>query len=588
MTSNTSPLPLQSILFHGTAQNLFTKTPYDWQVKVGSSILSHVENGVPIKTLCVRPTGGGKTLLFTTTAAALKGITLCIVPLLSLGADQAKKLIDSTQNAARFITGFHLDELPISEHANLITQVKDYATRNKTVILFTSPQALLRTNSPILPYLLSDEAPLSMIVMDEIHLACHFGKSFRKEFSELKSHLFQKIHTSIPLLFLTATCTDRIKSSFESLIGVEINSVHWPSSSKMQNRTVKLNVKYTTLPISSIVKTLKSHVSSPPPFPNKVIIYSNQRTKITTCSEKIESFFDRDDDLWEHDVLTLVGTLTKDEKGFLVNTFLDDNSTKASVLCATSGVGNAGLDSQNIKAVYRIDFPPSILDIAQERGRAGRRHNASPDVYSYNVCFSLESFLYVFKRINDPDSDVIDDEYRKEQESDLFEVAKLLASQSKCYYICFEEFLGNPKTCNSMTSPCRDCRICEPNDTPCGYCPTCTGTAIFPILNKEGVKLVLFHIFVDSDTSIKGERKWKTVLEAMKNVPDVNKLMFDSKAKTVVRGKLMKALFVLIAFGIIKMKLEDGEIIFGAAKCTESPTELAFNKDEYWTPIMHY
>ena len=134
MTSNTSPLPLQSILFHGTAQNLFTKTPYDWQVKVGSSILSHVENGVPIKTLCVRPTGGGKTLLFTTTAAALKGITLCIVPLLSLGADQAKKLIDSTQNAARFITGFHLDELPISEHANLITQVKDYATRNNSLL----------------------------------------------------------------------------------------------------------------------------------------------------------------------------------------------------------------------------------------------------------------------------------------------------------------------------------------------------------------------------------------------------------------------------------------------------------------------
>jgi hypothetical protein len=327
--------------------------------------------------------------------------------------------------------------------------------------------------------------------------------------------------------------------------------------------------------------TLKNQVTSPSPSPNKVIVYSNQRTKITTCSKRIESFFDGDDDLWEHDVLTLVGTLTKDEKAYLINTFLDDDVIKASVLCATSGVGNAGIDSKNIKAVYRIDFPPSILDIAQERGRAGRRPDASPEVYSYNICFSLESFFYVFLRIHDADNAVLDHNYRKEQEHDLFEVAKLLASQSKCYYICFEEFLGNPKTCESITSPCGECSQCEPNVTPCGYCPTCTGTEIFPILNKEGVKLVLFHIFIDSDTSIKEVRKWKTVLEVMKKVPDVNKLMFDSNARVVVWGKLMKALCVLISFGIVNMKVHDGEIVLGAAKCNTSATELAFNKDEY-------
>ena len=582
-------MSFQSILFHGTAQNIFGKTPYNWQTKVGSTILSHVENGIPIKSLCVRPTGGGKTLLFTTTAAALKGITLCILPLLSLGADQVKKLIDTTQQSAKFITGFHLDELPLSQHENLINLLKSYDTRNRTVILFCSPQSLLRINSPVLPYLLSDLAPLSMIVMDEIHLACHFGKSFRKEFSALKSALFQKIDESIPLLFLTATCTNRIKSSFESLMGVEITSVHWPSSLDMQNRNVKLNVHYTTLPLSCITKSLKNDVTVPSPSANKVIVYSNQRTKAMTCSEKIESFFDCEDELWEHDVLTLIGTLTKDEKSFLINAFLDVNETKMSVLCATSGVGNAGIDSKNIKAVYRIDFPPSILDIAQERGRAGRRPDASPDDYSYNIYFSLESFFYVFKRIHDTNNEVLDDEYRKEQEYDLFEVAKLLASQNNCYYISFEQCLGNPSTCeHSTSSPCGMCGLCRPNNIPCGHCPTCLGTEIFPMLNKEGVKLVLFHIFIDSDTSIKEIRKWKTVLEAMKNVPDVNKLMFHSNARVVVRGKLMKALFVLIAFGIVNMRIDNDEIILGAAKCKYSSTELAFNKDEYWIPINHY
>ena len=49
-----------------------------------------------INTLCVWPTGGEKSILFTTTAAPLKGITLCIMLLLSLGANQAKELIMNT------------------------------------------------------------------------------------------------------------------------------------------------------------------------------------------------------------------------------------------------------------------------------------------------------------------------------------------------------------------------------------------------------------------------------------------------------------------------------------------------------------
>jgi ATP-dependent DNA helicase RecQ len=444
MNLNQPSTTLHSSLFHQTAISVFHKTPYEWQVKVGASILSAVSRGESMRYLCVRPTGGGKTLVFTTNAATLKGITLCIVHLLSLGSDQVNKLISSTQSSDKIITAIHLDEVPISLQGKLLTYLHKYDAKRKTLIIFASPQSLLNPSSPILDCLIAESTRLSMVVMDEIHLACHFGNSFRKEFSDLKHALFDKLHSSIPFLFLTATCTARIKNSFESLYGFRITNTHWPSAKEMANRKVKLNVHYTTRPSIFLHRHLKDNVIAASSLPTKVIVYSNQRTKIVTCAEGIEGFFDNDDDLWNHDVITLIGTLTRDEKAHIIKTFLADDEPKLSVLCATSGVGNAGIDSPNIRAVYRNDFPPSILDISQECGRAGCRPDATPDVYSYNMCFSLEGFLHVYKRIHDKDNEVINNDYRQEQEEDLFAVAKLLASRTQCYYGSFEMYLGNP------------------------------------------------------------------------------------------------------------------------------------------------
>ena len=49
------------------------------------------------------------------------------------------------------------------------------------------------------------------------------------------------------------------------------------------------------------------------------------------------------------------------------------------VICLTSGVTNAGIDCNDIRDVFRLDLPPSIFDLVQEMGRAGRRDNASAE-----------------------------------------------------------------------------------------------------------------------------------------------------------------------------------------------------------------
>jgi hypothetical protein len=82
-------------------------------------------------------------------------------------------------------------------------------------------------------------------------------------------------------------------------------------------------------------------------------------------------YFDSNDTLQSCNVLFLVGTQTRAEKATTIDIFVNGSSNlpyKYDVLCATSGVGNAGIDCKDVRAVYRVDFLPSITDVSQERG----------------------------------------------------------------------------------------------------------------------------------------------------------------------------------------------------------------------------
>jgi hypothetical protein len=56
-----------------------------------------------------------------------------------------------------------------------------------------------------------------------------------------------------------------------------------------------------------------------------------------------------------------------------------DRSFNPQTLAATSGAANAGLDDPEVFGITRIDFPPSILDIKQEKGHAGCRSGVMLD-----------------------------------------------------------------------------------------------------------------------------------------------------------------------------------------------------------------
>jgi hypothetical protein len=133
------------LCFQQTCFNTFAKIPYQWQTDVGTFILGcHLRN-ISMKLLLVRPTGGGKTLVFTSAAACIKGITICITPLLlSLGANQVQKIMSKTSETDNSVVGFHLDELTDAKLLELRIYMSTLTSNtNKTIILFSSPQLIV-------------------------------------------------------------------------------------------------------------------------------------------------------------------------------------------------------------------------------------------------------------------------------------------------------------------------------------------------------------------------------------------------------------------------------------------------------------
>ena len=99
------------------------------------------------------------------------------------------------------------------------------------------------------------------------------------------------------------------------------------------------------------------------------------------------------------DISTVIGRMNREAKAESLRIFFNNSIQgilNLQIFSCTSGVGNAVIDSPEVRTMYRIDFPPSILDICQERGRAGRLPGASPETYSYKAMFFHWKCFFIF------------------------------------------------------------------------------------------------------------------------------------------------------------------------------------------------
>ena len=128
--------------------------------------------------------------------------------------------------------------------------------------------------------------------------------------------------------------------------------------------------------------------------------------------------------------------------------------------------------------------------------------------------------------------------YRKYQLQQLMDVASMLSSSLQCYYITIEKQLGNLDV------------LVENEAERCGTCPkNCLGKSIFPLVSKNGLKKILFDIFLCGPNQITDRRTPMCVWRSIRNYPNSGTLLLRSRSSrtTPPLGTIKKILFQLIA-----------------------------------------
>ena len=584
--SSTTTNPFHTY-FASLADRHFGVTARPWQASVGSILMEQHFLSKECRLLCIQGTGSGKSILYQTLAAYFQGVTIYISPLLTLGADQVNKLMHKTAVLDPSIIPIHLDAISSKEQMDHLVGLVKRMDQYATIVVFCSPQTIT-DRYPTFVQSIKDR--VKFVVIDELHIFNCFGRSFRSEFNKLRTKLFKNVDKLVPMLFLTATCNREIRSSFETMIGVTVTHTEWPSAMEIANRRVSIFSHYSQRPIGRVEKSIAQVIKEGTDGCNKSIVFSNVRRRVGEFHDRLANSFDVDDELHVHDILSIHGRLTKDQKASYIQTFLDpdhDEDRNIKVLCATSGVGNVGIDSSEIRSVYRLEFPPSLLDLVQEMGRAGRAAIRNPLMYSYTVYYSMETFVYLFERIMDPANDMIDDSYRAEEVKSLFHVGRMLVYQNQCFYIAIEMHIGNP-----------DIEISPASMEACGgLCPVCRENVkdrrVVPFVDRNGLSIVLFHLFNPPPNNIvinKDRDPWTldVMVREMRKYPNSTHLILKAKMKDGITPDSIKRILLSMTLrGILIMTLDPvvKKAVFSLGHTTDGDAgniTFALFSDRYW------
>ncbi|MEC2943820.1 DNA helicase RecQ [Bacillus cereus] len=288
-------------------------------------------------TVCIMPTGGGKSICYQIPALVFEGTTLVISPLISLMKDQVDTLVQNGISATYINSSISIAE------ANQRIQL---AKQGHYKLLYVAPERL--DSMEFVDQLIDMKIP--MIAIDEAHCISQWGHDFRPSY--LHIHRILDYLPEKPLILaLTATATPQVRDDICNTL--EIN----------QENTIMTTFERENLSFSVIKGQDRNAYLAD-------YIRQNQKESgiIYAATRKVV------DQLYE-DLMKAGVSVSKYHAGMSDSDrneqqelFLRD---EVSVMVATSAFG-MGIDKSNIRYVIHYQLPKNIESYYQEAGRAGR------------------------------------------------------------------------------------------------------------------------------------------------------------------------------------------------------------------------
>lgn len=327
-------------------------------------------------TLVSLPTGGGKSLITQTISYQDNGLTIVIVPTISLAIDQvraAKKAIHSEQ-VEREVFCYHSGENPIP----ILRAIQQKTAR----MLFISPEALLNNKNFVEGIRKANaERYLKNIIIDEAHIVVDWGSQFRVDYQCLESwrRLLLQSNPSIRTFLLSATYEKR---SIDILKNLFSQGEKWI---EVRCDALRHEPHYILINAKSYTDKKKKMLELVRKLPHPMIIY-------VARPEDAEKTKDALKDAGLNNVETFTGLTNGKRREELIQGWIDD---KFEIMVATSAFG-VGVDKSDVRTVLHLYIPPNPNAYYQELGRGGRDGLPCLSV----MCIDPDDPNIAFQRIN--------------------------------------------------------------------------------------------------------------------------------------------------------------------------------------------
>ncbi|MEC1622154.1 DNA helicase RecQ [Bacillus mojavensis] len=288
-------------------------------------------------TVCIMPTGGGKSICYQIPALMFEGTTIVISPLISLMKDQVDALEEAGIKAA-YINSSQTNQ-EIYERLN---GLKEGAYK----LFYITPERL--TSTEFIRILQSIDVPL--VAIDEAHCISQWGHDFRPSYRNIEI-LFHELNDKPVIMALTATATPEVHDDLCRQLHIQKENTVYTGFSR-DNLTLKVaKGENKDRFIDEYVKRNKHEAG---------IVYTATRKEADRIYERLKRN--------QISAGRYHGGLQDEVRKEQQERFLND---ELQVMVATSAFG-MGIDKSNIRFVLHAQIPKDMESYYQEAGRAGR------------------------------------------------------------------------------------------------------------------------------------------------------------------------------------------------------------------------
>lgn len=342
------------------------------QSKVIKSIMSGKN------TVCIMPTGGGKSVCFQLPALLSEGTAIVISPLISLMRDQVESLKLLGIDCVACLNSHQTDKEKQEIYDNI----------HKIKILYVSPERL-KVQSFIQ---LIKNTRISFLAIDESHCISQYGHDFRPSYLSIPE-AFKGM--DIPTLALTATATKTVVNDIVKQLNIQNDYDIFVSSFDRPN--IEMNVIQMGFDDNDKLKLLLNPKKDMLVKRGSNIIYCNSRKNVDKLYEDLQGQLPNV--VKYHAGMRPI--LRKHAEEFFL--------TKENATCVATCAFGMGIDKANVRRVVHYTMPQQLEAYYQEIGRAGRDGKQSK---SFLIYHPKDSWFYQqFIEIAYPDADLFRDVY---------------------------------------------------------------------------------------------------------------------------------------------------------------------------------